>query len=118
MKYNNNISIFSEIGKLRSVLLHCPGNEVENIVPTYLRKLLFDEIVYKHQAQKEHNQFAKLLTDKGVEVLYLVNLMEEILKDKDIRIKFLEEFMNEGKVPTEGLREILREFFMSIRQFI
>ena len=114
MKVNNNICVYSEIGKLKSVLLHCPGDEVENIVPTYLRKLLFDEIVYKHQAQKEHNQFAKLLIAEGVEVLYLVNLMEEILEDEDIRSKFIEEFMDEGKVPTEGLREILREFFMSM----
>src|SRR5699024_8020587 len=97
-----SISVYNEIGKLKSVLLHCPGNEVENIVPDYLRRLLFDEIIYRKQAVREHNQFAKILRDEGVEVLYLTDLMSDILEDSKIRKEFLIEFMEEGKVDTPG----------------
>lgn len=40
MSLDHSICIYSEIGKLKSVLLHCPGEEVENIVPPYLKRLL------------------------------------------------------------------------------
>jgi len=109
---NSSIQVYSEIGKLKSVILHCPGDEVENIVPSYLRKLLFDEIIFMKQAQNEHNQFAQILRDEGVEVIYITDLLAEILESEDVRSKFLEEFMEEGKVATHGLKEILREFFM------
>jgi arginine deiminase len=109
MDINSNIFVYNEIGKLKSVLLHCPGKEVENIVPDYLRRLLFDEIVYMEQAIKEHNQFAEILKNEGVEVLYLTDLMADILKYKNIREEFLLEFMIDGKVVTRGLQEALME---------
>lgn len=104
------ISVYNEIGKLKSVLLHCPGEEVENIVPDYLRRLLFDEIVYLEQARREHNQFAELLQHEGVEVLYLTDVMAEVLEDPNVRREFLLEFMNEGKAATQGLQEAILEF--------
>jgi arginine deiminase len=111
MSLNHNISVYSEIGKLKSVLLHCPGEEVENIVPGYLRRLLFDEIVYLEQARREHKQFADILKSEGVEVLYLTDLMTEVLEDPKVRDEFLLEFMEEGKVTTKGLQEAIIEFF-------
>ncbi|SNS86547.1 arginine deiminase [Anaerovirgula multivorans] len=111
MTNSNEIFVYNEIGKLKSVLLHCPGEEIENIVPDYLRRLLFDEIAYLKQARKEHNQFADLLREEGVEVLYLTELMAEILENKEVRNNFLEEFMEEGRVGTDGIRDAIREFF-------
>ncbi|MBH1941382.1 arginine deiminase [Mobilitalea sibirica] len=108
---NKSICVYNEIGKLRTVLLHRPGQEVENIVPDYLRRLLFDEIVYLEQSKREHDQFADLLRDEGVEVVYLTDLMEDILGDQKIREEFLKEFMIEGKAVTRGLQEALTEFF-------
>ncbi|WP_238884083.1 arginine deiminase [Clostridium sp. YIM B02551] len=108
---NSNISVYSEIGNLKSVLLHCPGEEVENIVPDYLRRLLFDEIVFLKQAKKEHNQFADILRNEGVEVLYLTDLMADILEDTKVRDEFLKEFMEEGKIVTQGFQEALMELF-------
>lgn len=109
---NNSINVYNEIGKLRSVLLHCPGEEVENIVPGYLKRLLFDEIIYLKQAQKEHHQFSQLLINEGVEVLYLNNLMAEIFESQDVKKQFIEDLMEEGRVATKGLKEVLREYFM------
>ncbi len=115
-----SISVYSEIGKLKSILLHCPGVEVENIVPDYLRRLLFDEIVYMEQARREHNQFAELLRSEGVEVIYITDLMADILKDPKIKEEFLMEFMIEGKVVTQGLQEAIKELFstFSSKEFI
>lgn len=113
MSSNHSIFVYSEIGKLQSVLLHCPGEEIENIVPDYLRRLLFDEIAYLDQARKEHNQFAGILRDEGVEVIYLTDLMAEVLENSEVRNEFLKEFMEEGKVVTQGLQEAIMEFFSS-----
>jgi len=120
MSIFHNISVYSEIGKLKSVLLHCPGEEVENIVPDYLRRLLFDEIVYLEQARREHNQFADILRNEGVEVNYITDLMADVLEDPKIREEFLNEFMNEGKITTEGLQEAITDLFSdySTKEFI
>ena len=111
MTSNSSISVYNEIGKLKSVLLHSPGEEIENIVPGYLRRLLFDEIAYLAQAKREHDQFADILQSSGVEVVYLTDLMADVLADKNVRDKFLREFMEEGKVATEGLQEAMMGFF-------
>ncbi len=111
MSLDNSISVYNEIGKLKTVLLHCPGNEVENIVPDYLRRLLFDEIIYLDQAIKEHNQFSKILKNEGVEVIYITDLMADVLEDSKVRHEFLNEFIIEGKVTTEGLQEAIMEIF-------
>lgn len=111
MSLDSSISVYNEIGKLKTVLLHCPGNEVENIVPDYLRRLLFDEIIYLDQAIKEHNQFSQILKNEGVEVIYLTDLMADVLKDSKVRHEFLNEFIIEGRVTTEGLQEAIMELF-------
>ena len=113
MSSNQSISVYSEIGKLKSVLLHCPGEEVENIVPDYLRRLLFDEIAYLEQARREHHQFADILRREGVEVLYLTDLMADILGEPRVREAFLKEFVEEGKAATKGLQEAIMDFFSS-----
>jgi arginine deiminase len=120
MPLDRSISVYSEIGKLKVVLLHCPGAEVENIVPDYLRRLLFDEIVFLDQARREHNQFAEILRGEGVEVLYLTDLMADILKDPLVKEEFLMDFMVEGRVVTQGLQEAIKEMFSaySSKEFI
>jgi len=107
----NNIHVYNEIGALKSILIHRPGEEIENIVPDYLNRLLFDEIAYLKQARKEHDQFAEILRNQGVEVNYLTDLMADILAIPKVRHEFLEDFMTEGKVSTEGLREALLNYF-------
>lgn len=113
MDSNTGISVYSEIAKLKTVLLHCPGEEIENIMPEYLQELLFNEIIYLKQARKEHNEFADILRKEGVEVLYLTDLMADILEDYNIRQEFLREFLAEGKVSAQGLPEATMEFLKS-----
>ena len=67
----------SEIGRLKKVMLHRPGKELENLMPEYLERLLFDDIPYLKVAQAEHDAFAQCLRDNGAEVVYLRDLVEE-----------------------------------------
>ena len=59
----------SEIGRLRRVMLHRPGRELENLMPDNLERLLFDDIPYLKAAQAEHDAFAACLRQNGVEVV-------------------------------------------------
>lgn len=58
------IQVFSEIGKLKKVMLHRPGKELENLLPDYLERLLFDDIPFLEDAQKEHMHLPKLFAMK------------------------------------------------------
>ena len=85
------IRVNSEIGRLRTVLLHRPGEELENLTPEYLTDLLFDDIPYLEQAQAEHDAFAQVLRDNGVEVLYLDQLAAESLWSDELREQFVDD---------------------------
>ena len=78
---NNGINVNSEIGKLKSVLLHRPGAEVENITPDTMKQLLFDDIPYLKIAQKEHDFFAQTLRDNGAELFISKILQQKFLKN-------------------------------------
>ena len=58
------INIYSEIGNLKTVLIHRPGEEIENLIPEYLERLLFDDIPFLKVARQEHDNFAKILQGK------------------------------------------------------
>ena len=69
----------SEVGRLRTVLLHRPGHELQRLTPRNNDRLLFDGIPWVGRAQDEHDAFAAALTTRGVEVLYLAELLREAL---------------------------------------
>lgn len=85
------INITSEIGNLKSVLLHRPGKELERLTIDNMDSLLFDDILWLQQAQKQHDAFARLLKSRGVEVFYLVDFLIDVLKDREIRRSILED---------------------------
>lgn len=107
-----NINVKSEIKPLKKVLLHRPGKELLNIVPDNLHELLFDDIPYLRIAQKEHDEFAKTLKNNGVEVVYLEDLMAEVLDENpEIRNCFIKQFIKEGDVDSEYYTNLLLEYF-------
>jgi len=57
------IQVFSEIGKLKKVILHHPGRELKNITPELMEEFLFDEVPYVNDVVAEHDQFGKVLRD-------------------------------------------------------
>jgi arginine deiminase len=108
---NSVLNVTSEIGRLKTVLLHRPGQEVENLTPELLERLLFDDIPYLKVAREEHDAFAKTLSDNGVEVLYLEELAAEAIEDKDVKAKFISQFIDEASVESEGLKNALTDYF-------
>ena len=87
------IQVYSEVGKLRKVLLHRPGRELENLVPAYRERMLFDDIPYVRVAREEHDAFANVLRGHGVEVVYLEDLLADVLQDPGLRASFTKEFL-------------------------
>ncbi len=75
----------SEVGPLRTVLLHRPGSELKRLTPRNNDQLLFDAIPWVDRAQEEHDAFADVLRDRGVEVLLLHELLTETLSDPRAR---------------------------------
>src|SRR4051812_49913784 len=69
----------SEVGRLRTVLLHRPGAELRRLTPRNNDELLFDGVPWVARAQEEHDAFATSLADRGVEVLYLDRLLAEVM---------------------------------------
>ncbi|TDQ36414.1 arginine deiminase [Aureibacillus halotolerans] len=87
------IHVTSEIGALKRVIIHRPDGELENLMPDYMERLLFDDIPYLPAIQKEHDVFADELRKAGAEVLYLRDLMIEVLRDQNQRTAFCKEFL-------------------------
>ncbi|MDZ4196121.1 MAG: arginine deiminase family protein, partial [Candidatus Izemoplasmatales bacterium] len=107
----SHIRVTSEIGKLKKVVLHRPGAELENLTPKWLEQLLFDDIPWLELAIKEHDAFAQTLRDAGVEVLYLADLVSETLDSNPlIKDQFIKQFIKESHVTSETLANVLNHY--------
>lgn len=104
----------SEIGRLRRVMLHRPGRELENLMPDNLERLLFDDIPYLKAAQAEHDAFAACLRQNGVEVVYLADLTAQSIADREVRGALVEQFLDEAGLTESRPRAVLREYFASL----
>ena len=105
---------FSEIGKLNKVLLHRPGLELEALTPTTMERLLFDDIPFLKIAQEEHDIFVRILEENGAEVIYYVDETAKAIADDEVRLQFINEFLDLSDVKAQGLRESIIEFLMSM----
>ncbi|WP_314452809.1 arginine deiminase [uncultured Actinomyces sp.] len=104
-----DFSVDSEIGRLRQVILHRPGNEMLRLTPQNKDHLLFDDVLWLERAQEEHDQFARVLTDRGIEVLYLSDLLAQTLEVAEARDYVLDRVINEntnGPAAAETLRAL------------
>ncbi len=105
------VNVKSEIKPLKRVLLHRPGNELLNLTPNTLEELLFDDIPFLKVAQEEHDAFAQALRDNGVEVVYLEDLMTEVLdQNPDVRETFLKQFIEEAGIRTDRYQKIIFDY--------
>ena len=75
-----SLRVTSEIGKLKSVLVHLPGPEIDRMVPSMMEELLFDDILYGNRAREEHRRFQQVLGYVADEVLEIQDLLEEVLQ--------------------------------------
>jgi arginine deiminase len=103
-------SIRSEVGRLRTVLVHRPGVELERITPANKDELLFDELLWVEHAQREHDAFAEVLRTAGVEVLELERLLAEVLADPVLAEQVVKDHVTDttcGPMAVDRIRSLL-----------
>ncbi|MEG1068763.1 MAG: arginine deiminase [Ruthenibacterium sp.] len=116
MKRETPIAVKSETTQLRRVLLHRPGKELEHLSPDTLERLLFDDIPYLHGAQNEHDEFARILRENGVEVCYLEDLVAEALTHTPaLRAQFVRDFIDASGKAANVYRTELSAFLLEIQ---
>lgn len=108
------VRVKSEVGKLRRVLLHRPGQELENLMPQYLSRQLFEDIPYLVHAREEHDQFAATLRESGVEVCYLLDLVAEAVVEPDVKAQLVEDFILEIGLSVRGMEQQVREYLLEL----
>ncbi len=74
-----HFGVFSEVGKLRKVLVHRPDLSLQRLTPANHDELLFDDVIWVQHAQKEHDDFVAIMRDWDVQVFYLSDLLTETL---------------------------------------
>ncbi|MEO6206104.1 MAG: arginine deiminase [Mycobacteriales bacterium] len=103
----------SEVGPLRTVLLHRPGRELSRLTPRNSADLLFDGLPWVARAQEEHDAFAQALRDRGVEVLYLRELLRETLDDRTARDEVIQAVVRPSVVGP-ALATVLRQWLLDL----
>jgi arginine deiminase len=91
-----SFQVDSEVGVLRRVLLHRPDLELRRLTPTNCASLLFDDVLWVKRARQEHDAFADTLRERGVEVLYVGELLAETVKDDAARRWLLDRVITEA----------------------
>ncbi len=110
------INVYSEIGKLRKVLVHRPGDELKYVTPQRIDELLMSAIIEVEQAQKEHDDFTNILRKEGVEVVELADLSAEMYKKlkPDLKDKFIDQWLDEAPLKDKTLRNKVKSYLNSI----
>ncbi len=98
------LRVDSEIGRLRRVLVHRPGREIDWMVPSMMSLLLFDDILDGEQARKEHDAFSRVLAAAGAELLYAEALLAEVLGQGGPRAELMAELTEEYGVGADLAR--------------
>jgi arginine deiminase len=100
------VHVTSEIGTLRSVIVHSPGGELDAVTPGNRKEYLYDDVVDGERARREHHRFVAVL-ERFATVHQVRDLLAEILDDDNARQLLVRETM--GIVPSEPLaRDISR----------
>src|SRR5919199_4806706 len=73
------LGVHSEVGRLRQVVLHRPGLELERLTPSTVHDLLFEDVLWAERAREEHDAFTDLLSSRGVVVDHFSTLLAEAL---------------------------------------
>ncbi len=108
------IQVNSEVGRLRRVLLHRPGRELENLMPEYLSRQLFEDIPYLVHAREEHDRFANTLRECGVEVSYLLDLTAEAVDRAGVQEQMVDDFISEIGLSVRGVEQSVRAYLLDM----
>ncbi|MEW6282410.1 MAG: arginine deiminase family protein, partial [Candidatus Eremiobacterota bacterium] len=86
-----DLAVHSEIGRLRKVMLHRPGPEIDRMVPSMMETMLFEDILFGERARHEHDLFRRVLGMVADEVVDLQDTLGETLEDTAVRSSFVED---------------------------
>jgi arginine deiminase len=92
------LGVHSEVGKLRTVLVCRPGLAHQRLTPGNCRDLLFDDVIWVHEAQKDHYDFVLKMRERGIEVLELHDLLAQTLGVPEAR-----EFVLDRRITANGV---------------
>ena len=92
------LNVTSEIGRLKSVLVHLPGREIDVMVPPMMAQLLFDDILYGQVAREEHRRFQQVIRFIAGEIFDLQDLLEETFADADCKELIVRDFARRNKL--------------------
>ena len=99
------VEVNSEIGALEAVILHAPGPEVENMTPENAERSLYSDILNLSEVKKEYRQFKKIL-EKHTTVLFVKNLLADVLKNDAVKQALLKDIFNYETVQEDMSRLI------------
>jgi arginine deiminase len=100
------LGVHSEVGKLRTVMTCRPGLAHQRLTPSNCRDLLFDDVFWVHQARNDHYDFTSKMTERGIEVLEMHDLLSETMEDPIARKWLLERKFTENQVGVGMIDEI------------
>lgn len=103
---SNDIGVFSEVGKLRKVLVHTPGAEVERMSPETASELLFNEIIHYAHVKRSHGELKAILGQVS-DVVEVVDFIEDILQVDEVKLALLKEVLALGRCE-DLMAEVLR----------
>ena len=92
------LNVTSEIGKLKSVLVHLPGREIDVMIPPMMTQLLFDDILFGQVAREEHRRFQQLLRYVAEEIYDVQDLLEEVFEDDDTKREIVRDFAKRNRL--------------------
>jgi arginine deiminase len=103
--------VHSEVGRLRKVIVHRPDLSLRRLTPSNNDQLLFDDILWVEQAQREHDAFVQVMRERGVEVYYHHDLLGQALdasfEAKQHAIEQVVTHLTVGPALVDGVRENL-----------
>ena len=80
------LKLNSEFGKLKAVITHTPGREIERLTPDNTSELLFEDVPFLGGMRREHDEFRNLIKDEaGAKVYRLHDLLVEVLLDSNVK---------------------------------
>lgn len=108
--------VYSEVGRLKKVLVCRPGLAQRRLTPSNCRDLLFDDVIWVSQAKTDHYAFVNVLQEQGVEVLELHQLLAETLDIQEARTWIIEQRLNRS-IFDLGLRTTLYDWLKELPSY-
>src|SRR5436190_6539968 len=92
------LNVTSEIGRLKSVLVHLPGREIDVMIPPMMTQLLFDDILFGQVAREEHRRFQQLMRYVAEEVFDIQDLLEEVFENEEAKHEIIVDFAKRNRL--------------------